>query len=293
MKKEIEQYYAEPGKKRTLKHYATNYSGQQDKQQGEKELAEVKGRLSLFQEKLYAANSHSLLIIFQAMDTAGKDGAIEHVMSGLNPQGCEVYSFKTPNAAEYAHDFLWRHTLALPAKGKIGIHNRSHYENVLVCKVHPQYILSERIPGYTNVKNIDKKFWKNRYESIRNYESHLVKNGTVIIKFFLHLSKEEQMKRLIDRINDPKKNWKFSVGDLAERKLWGNYMKAYEQAIQETSTKEAPWFIIPADDKWHARLAISKIMEDTLESLNLQFPELEKAQVAQLQEIKKKLLKDN
>ncbi|MET3114091.1 PPK2 family polyphosphate:nucleotide phosphotransferase [Pedobacter sp. CG_S7] len=247
----------------------------------------------MFQEKLYAANTHSLLIIFQAMDTAGKDGAIEHVMSGLNPQGCEVHNFKTPNAAEYAHDFLWRHNLALPAKGKIGIHNRSHYENVLVCKVHPEYILSEQLPGYTTVKNIDKEFWKNRYESIRNFESHLSNNGTVIIKFFLHLSKDEQKKRLLKRIIDPKKNWKFSEGDLAERKLWDDYMKAYEQAIQETSTKEAPWFIIPADDKWQARLAISKIMEHTMASLYLQFPALAKEQLAQLESIKKKLLMDN
>lgn len=226
------------------------------------------------------------------MDAAGKDSAIEHVLSGINPQGCEVHSFKTPNSLEYAHDFLWRHYLALPAKGKIGVHNRSHYENVLVCKVHPEYILAENMPGIDELKDIDKKFWEKRYESIRNFEAHLSANGTTIIKFFLHVSKEEQKKRFLDRINDPKKNWKFSEGDLTERKLWDDYMDAYETAIQETSTADAPWYVIPADQKWHARLAISKIIEAAFEKLDLHFPELAPDELDRLDDIKQRLVKD-
>ena len=292
MSNEFEQYQVSSGKKFSLKDYETKYTGKQEKDEGELELEEVKGRLSLLQETLYAANSHTLLIIFQAMDAAGKDSAIEHVMSGINPQGCQVYSFKTPSAIEYAHDFLWRHYLALPSKGKIGVHNRSHYENVLVCKVHPEYVLSENLPGISEVKDIDKKFWNQRYESIRNFETHLSNNGTTVIKFFLYVSKDEQRQRFLDRINDPKKNWKFSEGDLLERKLWDNYMAAYETAIQETSTKDAPWYVIPADQKWHARLAIAKIIESTLIKFNLKFPELAKSELDQLDEIKKKLLED-
>ena len=292
MKNEIEQYLAAPGDKFSLKNYETKYTGKQEKEDGERELEEIKNRLSVFQETLYAADSYALLIIFQAMDAAGKDSAIQHVMSGINPQGCEVHSFKTPNSLEYSHDFLWRHYLALPAKGKIGIHNRSHYENVLVCKVHPEYILAENMPGIDEVKDIDKKFWDKRYESIRNFESHLSANGITIIKFFLHVSKEEQRKRFLDRIDDPKKNWKFSEGDLAERKLWDDYMDAYETAIQETSTKDAPWYVIPADQKWHARVAISKIMEATFEKLNLKFPELAPDELERLDDIKQRLVKD-
>jgi len=193
---------------------------------------------------------------------------------------------------EYAHDFLWRHYLALPEKGKIGVHNRSHYENVLVCKVHPEYILAENMPGIDEVKDIDKKFWEKRYESIRNFEAHLSANGTTIIKFFLHVSKEEQKQRFLDRINDPKKNWKFSEGDLIERKRWDDYMEAYEVAIQETSTKDAPWYVIPADQKWHARLAISKIIEAAFEKLDLRFPELADDELERLDDIKQRLVKD-
>jgi len=292
MKKEIEQYLAVPGDKFSLKNYKTSYSGKQEKEDGEKELEDLKRRLSVFQETMYAADSNALLIIFQAMDAAGKDSAIEHVMSGINPQGCEVHSFKTPNSLEYAHDFLWRHYLALPEKGKIGVHNRSHYENVLVCKVHPEYILAENMPGIDEVKDIDKKFWEKRYESIRNFEAHLSANGTTIIKFFLHVSKEEQKQRFLDRINDPKKNWKFSEGDLIERKRWDDYMEAYEVAIQETSTKDAPWYVIPADQKWHARLAISKIIEAAFEKLDLRFPELADDELERLDDIKQRLVKD-
>ena len=292
MKTDTKKYLTQGGNKFLLKDFSTTYNGHLDKVAGKEELERVKGELKEYQEALYASDSHSLLIIFQAMDAAGKDSAIEHVMSGLNPQGCQVYSFKTPNSEEYSHDFLWRHYKALPERGKIGIHNRSHYENVLVCKVHPEYILSENIPGFTDVKKIDKKFWKARYESIRNFEKHLVANGTVILKFFLHVSKDEQKQRFLDRINDPSKNWKFSSGDLKERALWDNYMEAYEDAISETATPEAPWYVIPADKKWYARLAISQVIEEALESLNLKYPVLPEREAAQLATIKEQLTKE-
>jgi PPK2 family polyphosphate:nucleotide phosphotransferase len=292
MKTNTKKYLTKGGDKFSLKDYSTTYDGHLDKEAGKEELERVKGELKDYQEALYASDSHSLLIIFQAMDAAGKDSAIEHVMSGLNPQGCQVYSFKTPNSEEYSHDFLWRHAKALPERGKIGIHNRSHYENVLVCKVHPDYVLSEHIPGYDDVKKIDKKFWKERYESIRNFEKHIIANGTVVLKFFLHVSKDEQKQRFLDRIEESSKNWKFSAGDLKERSLWKEYMAAYEEAIKETSTDTAPWYVIPADKKWYARLAISQIIEETLESLNLKYPVLPKEEAEQLETIKQQLLNE-
>jgi len=292
MKTDVKKYLAKGGSQFRLKDFSTTYEGHLDKAAGKEELSRVKLELSTYQETLYAADSHAILIIFQAMDAAGKDSAIEHVMSGLNPQGCQVYSFKTPNSEEYSHDFLWRHYKALPERGKIGIHNRSHYENVLVCKVHPTYILAENIPGYKDVKKIDKQFWKDRYESIRSFEKHLVANGTVILKFFLHVSKEEQKQRFLDRIEDPSKNWKFSAGDLKERALWDKYMSAYEEAIRETSTDYAPWHVIPADKKWYARLAISEIIGDALKALDLKYPVLPKEEIAQLEGIKQQLIKE-
>lgn len=290
MSKDQNPFLAPQGQKIKLKDYSTNYTGDIEKEVGKATLEVTKEKLSKYQETLYAENSHSILIIFQAMDAAGKDSAISHVMSGLNPQGCEVFSFKTPTANEYEHDFLWRHHLALPQRGRIGIHNRSHYENVLVCKVHPEYVLNERIPGYTTVQQIDKGFWKARYESIRNFEKHLAENGTVILKFFLNVSEETQKKRFLDRINDPSKNWKFSSADITERGLWKDYMSAYEEAIMETSTDKAPWYIIPADKKWFARLAISQILEQTFSDLNLSYPELPDDEMAKLEDYKKKLL---
>ena len=292
MKTNTKKYLTQGGDKFLLKNFSTTYDGHLDKAAGKEELERVKSELTDYQEALYASDSHSLLIIFQAMDAAGKDSAIEHIMSGVNPQGCQVHSFKTPNSEEYSHDFLWRHYKALPERGKIGIHNRSHYENVLVCKVHPEYVLSENIPGYADVKKINNKFWKIRYESIRNFEKHLVANGTVILKFFLHVSKEEQKQRFLDRIEDPSKNWKFSVGDLKERALWDNYMNVYQEAIRETSTEDAPWYVIPADKKWYARLAISQVIQEKLESLNLKYPVLPKAEVEQLVAIKQQLINE-
>lgn len=290
MEKEIKQYLVAAGKKVSLGDYSTSYNGDKEKEESKEELEEIKLQLGSYQETLYAADARSVLVIFQAMDAAGKDSAIQHVMTGFNPQGCQVYSFKTPNQEEYDHDFLWRHYKALPERGRIGIHNRSHYENVLVCKVHPEYILSERIPGYNEVKKIDKDFWERRYESIRNFEKHITDNGTAIVKIFLHVSKDEQKQRFLDRIEDPSKNWKFSSADITERGLWKDYMKAYEEAIMQTSTEAAPWYIVPADKKWYARLAISHILAETLKSLDLKFPVLAKAEAEKLEEIKQQLL---
>lgn len=289
MKTNTKKYLAPIDGKFNLKDFTTTYAGHLDKQMGKKELKKVKEELYGYQEVLYASGSHSILVLFQAMDAAGKDSAIEHVMSGINPQGCQVYSFKTPSSEEYKHDFLWRHYKALPEKGKIGIHNRSHYENVLVCKVHPEYIISEHIPGYNDVKNIDQKFWKNRYENIRNFEKQLTDNGTIIIKFFLHVSKDEQKQRFLDRINDPAKNWKFAEGDLKERGLWTKYMQVYQDAIRETATENAPWYVIPADKKWYARLAISQILAETLAALALKFPVLPDEEIVKLKDLKKQL----
>jgi PPK2 family polyphosphate:nucleotide phosphotransferase len=216
-----------------------------------------------------------------------KDSLIEHVFGGVNPQGCEVTSFKTPSTKEYGHDFLWRNYQALPEKGKIGIFNRSHYESVLVCKVHPEYNLSEKV--WDNVEQINDKFWKNRYESIRDFEKHLARNGTKIVKIFLHVSPEEQKQRFLDRINEEDKNWKFSAADLKERARFGDYMEAYEEAINETSKEHAPWFVVPADKKWFARLTALQIIIDALEDMNLKYPELPENEKTALEEAKKQL----
>jgi PPK2 family polyphosphate:nucleotide phosphotransferase len=207
-------------------------------------------------------------------------------MSGLNPQGCQVYSFKQPGSEDYEHDFLWRHYKALPERGRIGIHNRSHYENVLVTRVHPELVMKENLPGITDVKDLDKKFWASRYESIRNFEKHLNQNGTVVIKFFLHLSRDEQKERFLKRIEDPEKNWKFALGDLQERERWDDYMDAYETAIAETTTDGSPWYVVPADKKWFTRIAISHIVLQTLKDLKMDYPVLPKAEMEKLAEAK-------
>lgn len=270
-----------------IKAQNTKYQGKINKDEAKQLLNIEKEKLYLLQEKLYADGSQSLLIILQGMDAAGKDSLVEHVFSGVNPQGCEVTSFKTPSTKEYSHDFLWRHYLALPAKGKIGIFNRSHYESVLVCKVHPEYNLSEKV--WSDVKQFDEKFWENRYESIRNFEKHLANNGTKIIKIFLNVSKEEQKQRFLERIEEDDKNWKFSSGDVTERGFWNDYMKAYQDAIRETSTDYAPWFVIPADQKWFTRVAAIQIIIDALESMNLKFPELSGKDKDALKDSKHKL----
>ncbi|MDV3867029.1 polyphosphate--nucleotide phosphotransferase [Elizabethkingia anophelis] len=285
MSKDLNDFIAE--NKFSIKKTSTRYEGKMTKDEGIALLDEEKKKLHKLQEKLYADGSKSLLIIIQAMDAAGKDSLIEHVMSGINPQGCQVTSFKTPSSKEYTHDFLWRHYLALPEKGKIGIFNRSHYESVLICKVHPEYNLGEKV--WKDVKDFDDKFWNNRYESIRNFEKHLSENGTKVIKFFLHVSKEEQKKRLLDRINEPEKNWKFSSGDLKERALWDKYQKAYEEAINETSTEYAPWHILPADQKWFTRLTACQIITQTLEKMDLKFPVLSDEEASELEASKTSL----
>ncbi|WP_159479213.1 polyphosphate kinase 2 family protein [Chryseobacterium sp. 18068] len=271
----------------SIKKSSTEYKGKLTKEEGTQILIQEKEKLRDLQEKLYADGSKSLLVVLQAMDAAGKDSLIEHVFGGVNPQGCNVTSFKTPSSKEYSHDFLWRQYLALPQKGMIGIFNRSHYESVLVCKVHPEYNLSEKT--WDSAKDFDKKFWENRYESIRNFEKHLAQNGTTIIKIFLNVSKDEQKKRLLDRINEQEKNWKFSAADLPERALFDEYMKCYETAINETSKDEAPWYVIPADNKWFARLSALQIIIDTLEKMDLKFPELSKEDRKGLDEAKKQL----
>jgi len=292
MKNEFSELIVRGDDKFSIKGVKTDYTGGYNKEKAKDALINSKIEINHLQEKLYASATHSILIIFQAMDAAGKDSAIEHVMSGLNPQGCQVFSFKVPTSEEYKHDFLWRHIKALPERGRIGIHNRSHYENVLVCKVHPEYIVSENIPGFDEVKKVNKNFWKQRYESIRNFENHLTQNGTVVLKFFLNVSKDEQKKRFLDRIEDPTKNWKFSSGDIKERALWDDYMKAYEDAINETATKDAPWHIIPADKKWFARLAISEIIADKLKNLDLKFPVLDETEQSKLLETKMALMNE-
>ena len=245
-------------------------------------------KLSDLQQLLYASNQHAVLLIFQAMDAAGKDGAIRHVMSGVNPQGCQVFSFKHPSGAELEHDFLWRTTRDLPARGKIGIFNRSYYEEVLIIRVHPDLLQNEAIP---DAPHKDKAVWRGRYRSITDMERHLHANGTRIIKFFLHLSKEEQRKRFIARIDEPDKNWKFSLADVQERKFWKDYMKAFEECLGATSTNNSPWYIVPADDKENARLIVSQIVLDTLEDLKMAYPVVSEDRREELQAIRKELEK--
>jgi PPK2 family polyphosphate:nucleotide phosphotransferase len=242
------------------------------KEEGEALLKLGIDLLAEMQDKLYASGKHSVLIIFQAMDAAGKDSAIKNIMTGLNPQGVKVTSFKTPSNIELAHDYLWRHYIALPAAGEIAIFNRSHYENVLVTRVHPEYILNEHIPNINSIKDIDQNFWNARFTQIKNFEEHLSDNGTLVLKFFLHVSKKEQKKRLIERIENNTKNWKFSSADLKERALWKEYQSAYEDMLSNTSTKKAPWFVIPADDKWFTRLCIAGIIYNEIEKLKLNYP---------------------
>ncbi len=279
-------YIAKSNSKISLSKFSTkDTSAIKSKDDGKELLEKNIEKMIELQNKLYASDKHSVLLIFQAMDAAGKDSTIKHVMSGLNPQGTQVYSFKQPSKEEMDHGYLWRINKSLPERGRIGIFNRSHYEEVLVVKVH-DLLKFQRIPE----ELIDKNIWQKRYDQINNFENYLYENGTVVIKFFLHVSKEEQKERFLSRINDQSKNWKFSAADLAERKLWDKYQTAYEEAISSTSKKHAPWYIIPADKKWFARLLVSEIIVDTLNKLNLNYPELSKEQLADLQKCKESLL---
>jgi len=259
-----------------------------DKERATELLAEGVELLADLQDRLYAQDNRALLVIFQAMDAAGKDGTIKHVMSGVNPQGCQVFSFKHPSAAELQHDFLWRTTRDLPERGRIGIFNRSYYEEVLITRVHPEILRSEGLP---DVLQKEKTVWRDRYRSISNLESHLFGNGTRIIKIFLHISKEEQRKRFLERIDEPEKNWKFSTADIEEREFWKDYMHAYEQCLGATSTAEAPWYVVPADDKENARLIVSQIVLEALRGLNMSYPKVSEERRHELLRIRERLAK--
>ncbi|MGH9493927.1 MAG: polyphosphate kinase 2 family protein [Candidatus Sulfotelmatobacter sp.] len=279
-------YRVNAGKHFRLKDFDPADTGDwKSKEQAEKTLQEQVVRTADLQDKLYAQDAWSLLLIFQAMDAAGKDGAIKHVMTGVNPQGCEVHAFKQPSETELQHDFLWRTTNKLPERGHIGIFNRSYYEEVLVVRVHPKILEGQKIPAPL----VRKKIWDERFEDIRCFERHMARSGTMIRKFFLNVSKKEQKKRFLARLDEPEKNWKFSAADVQERGFWDDYHKVYEDMIRNTAAKEAPWYVVPADNKWFTRLVISTVIVDTLESLNLTFPKVGEAEKKELAAARKDL----
>ena len=287
MKLKARKFRVRPGEKVDLGEHKTRVKPlYESKQQYENLLASCTRRLSEEQSKLYASDQYALLIIFQAMDAAGKDSAIQHVMSGVNPQGCQVFSFKHPSAQDLDHDFLWRTNACLPERGRIGIFNRSYYEEVLIVRVHPEILAAQRLPDPPGDRD---DLWRERYRSIVDLEQHLSRNGTRVIKFFLHLSKDEQRKRFLKRIDNPDKNWKFSSADVAERKFWKKYMKAYEACLGATSTHVAPWYVVPADDKANAQLIISGIITETLEDLDLRYPKVDARRVRELQSFRRRL----
>jgi PPK2 family polyphosphate:nucleotide phosphotransferase len=288
----VEPFRITNGKKFALADYPTGWLGGHDlaKDEGKALLEEGKVQLHALQERLYAADSWSVLMMLQAMDAAGKDSTIEHVMSGVNPQGCQVHSFKAPSPEELDHDFLWRTAKALPERGRIGIHNRSYYEEVLVVRVHPEFLGGQRLPENGFAKKAgSEKFWAERLEAIADHERHLARSGMKIMKFFLHVSKDEQKERQLERIDDPRKNWKFNARDVAERAHWDDYMAAYEEAIRATATPHAPWYVIPADRKWFMRLAVMQAVIAEMESLDLEFPVLSEEATTKLAEARKAL----
>ena len=284
---DIKKFIAKPGEKISLKDYDTDFTNGKNKDEAIESLKENKKDLKELQDVFWADDRYSLLIVLQAPDAAGKDGVIKHVMSDINPQGCVVHSFKAPTKQELDHNYLWRHYIALPTRGQIGIFNRSHYENVLVTKVHPEYIIGEKIPEIETVKDVNKDFWKKRYDQINDFEKEISSNGTIILKFYLNLSKAEQKKRFLERLDSPDKNWKFSSADLKERAFWKDYQNAYEDMLSNTSTNYAPWHIIPADNKWFTRMAIGEIIVEKLKSLDLRYPKPENMEA--LQQAKKQL----
>ena len=271
-----------------LKSHKPGEKGDLDKDTAHKIIDANRGRLRELQEKLYAHDRWSVLLIFQGMDAAGKDSAVEHVMSGINPQGCQVFSFKTPSTKELDHDFMWRTTKCAPERGRIGIFNRSYYEELLIVRVHPEILAKQRIPSELVTKNI----WRERFEDISAYEKYLARNGTLILKFFLNVSKDEQRKRFLDRLEEPAKNWKFSLGDIAERKLWDKYQAAYQDLIHHTSAKHAPWIVVPADHKWFARVVISLAIVSAMEKLDLRYPEVDKSDADALKKVREALVKE-
>ena len=287
IRKLLKNITARPGKRIRLKDFDPGWTGSlAHEKDAAPLLTEGIRRLAKQQSKLYAQDTHSLLLVFQAMDAAGKDGTIRHVMSGVNPQGCQVYNFKAPSAQERHHTYLWRSMKALPERGRIGIHNRSYYEEVLVARVHPEILASQQLPPELK----DEKIWKRRFREINEFEQHLANNGMVILKFFLHVSKEEQKKRFLARIDEEDKNWKFSVNDCKERAFWDDYMRAYEEVFSNTSTEAAPWYIVPADNKWFTRVAVAAIVYHTLEKLDLQYPKVTEAKKVELQEVRRVLM---
>ncbi len=282
-----ERYCIAKGDKFRLKDFDTSDTGEvKSKEQSQKIIDNRAGLLSNLQEKLYAQDRWALLLIFQAMDAAGKDGAIKHVMSGVNPQGCDVYSFKTPSNEELNHDYMWRAHSRVPERGKIGIFNRSYYEEVLVVRVHPTILQAQKLPEPLITKHI----WEQRYEDIKAFERYLTNNGVIIRKFFLHVSKKEQEKRFLERLEDSKKNWKFSMADVKERGYWKDYQEAYEEMIQNTATKHAPWYVIPADNKWYTQLIVASAIISTLEGLDLAFPDVDKEKKKELENVRESLL---
>jgi PPK2 family polyphosphate:nucleotide phosphotransferase len=289
MKINPKDFRAREGEEVDLKKWPTMVDrAYESKEHYQELLGEHVVQLSSLQQLLYATNRYAVLLIFQAMDAAGKDGAIKHVMSGVNPQGCQVFSFKHPSPTELQHDFLWRTTRDLPERGRIGIFNRSYYEEVLIVRVHPEILGGEGLP---DLPHDDKTVWRDRYRSIANLERHLHDNGTRIVKFYLHLSKEEQRKRFLQRIDEPEKNWKFSLADVEERKFWKQYMKAYEECLGATSTRDAPWYVVPANDKENARLIVSRIVLDTLEGLKMTYPKTSTERRQELLSIRERLAK--
>ena len=290
---DISRIIARPEAGFRLTDYDTAYTGEfTSPKEAKKMLRRDIRRTANLQDMLYAYSRHSILIIFQAMDAAGKDGTIKHVMSGINPQGCQVFSFKSPSAEELSHDFLWRTSCRMPERGRIGIFNRSYYEEVLITRVHPEFILKQNIPGIYAVDDITPEFWEKRYTHINNFEKQQHDSGTIFLKFFLNLSKDEQKARFLSRINNKKKNWKFTINDINERQKWDRYQEAFEKAINKTSTPWAPWYIIPADHKWFMRTVVCDILVQTLESMNLKYPEVGPEARKKLKEAKEMLMNE-
>jgi PPK2 family polyphosphate:nucleotide phosphotransferase len=266
-------------------HDPGDRGGLRDKKEARERLTAGCDRLRELQDMLYAQDRYALLLIFQAMDAAGKDSAIKHVMSGLNPQGCQVFAFKSPSEEELDHDFLWRTTRALPERGRIGVFNRSYYEEVLIVRVHPPILRRQKLPE----RLVTDRIWQERFESINDFERHLTRNGTVVRKFFLNVSREEQRRRFLARLDEPEKNWKFALADVEERKHWDRYMEAYEEMIRHTASADAPWYVVPADTKWYTRVVVSDAIVDALESLDLHYPQVDEAKRRELEEARKRL----
>ena len=294
MKKEVlKKLTAEPGKKHKVSDFASDYTADMKKDEAEALLQENIETLASLQDKLYAFDKYSVLIVFQAMDAAGKDGTIEHVMSGINPQGCQVFSFKKPSSEDLDHGYLWRIQKNVPERGRIGIFNRSHYEDVLVSRVHPEIVAGGQIPGLDKVKDVDEKFWAQRYRQINDFERYLTESGTVVIKFFLNVSKGEQRKRFLKRLDEKDKNWKFSAADLEERKYWDKYMEAYSKMLSNTSTDYAPWYVIPADHKWFMRYAVGQVINHRLEELKMDYPQLSDEATEHLKVCREQLMSED